>query len=230
MSVLKQIKKIAIAVLLIAITLENAIFADQLLNELKGKELDFTTTYKNLTKAPDSVYGGEFLVIGDSYAFLFSEYSNASFNYIVHQGYNIGKIYSEFLKSIKEDRYKYAFLLIGPNDFMEQTDLAAFKFFMHITIEDLQKKGMKVIVTDYCDPDYSDEFFRILQYSPNPCYKYDLCIKELISQDNLLYVPMSDLVQQYGRLPFDGVHPSISVYTHLLPRVCDKINEDMMGK
>ena len=220
------LKKINIFLLVFIILIMNTVSAQVTLNQLEGREHDFDNTYTYFLKGPELVCDGELIVLGDSFGFLFCEYINKGVNYVVHQGYDIGKIYKEFLPLIKKDEYKYAFLMIGPNDFMMQTDIYSFKTILQFIITELKLKGIdQVIVTDYCDPDYSVNMASILFYSPIRCWQYDRALKEVMNYNNLLYVPMTDLLLEYGRLPLDPVHPAKGLYNPLLERV-EKVIED----
>ena len=220
------LKKINIFLLVFIILIMNTVSAQVTLNQLEGREHDFDNTYTYFLKGPELVCDGELIVLGDSFGFLFCEYINKGVNYVVHQGYDIGKIYKEFLPLIKKDEYKYAFLMIGPNDFMMQTDIYSFKTILQFIITELKLKGIdQVIVTDYCDPDYSVNMASILFYSPIRCWQYDRALKDVMNYNNLLYVPMTDLLLEYGRLPLDPVHPAKGLYNPLLERV-EKVIED----
>lgn len=205
----------------------NTVSAQVTLNQLEGREHDFDNTYTYFLKGPELVCDGELIVLGDSFGFLFCEYINKGVNYVVHQGYDIGKIYKEFLPLVKKDEYKYAFLMIGPNDFMMQTDIYTFKTILQFIITELKLKGIdQVIVTDYCDPDYNVNMASILFYSPIRCWQYDRALKDVMNYNNLLYVPMTDLLLEYGRLPLDPVHPAKDLYNPLLERVEKVIEND----
>ncbi len=221
------IKKVNIFLLVFIILIMNTVSAQVTLNQLEGREHDFDNTYTYFLKGPELVCDGELIVLGDSFGFLFCEYINKGVNYVVHQGYDIGKIYKEFLPLIKKDEYKYAFLMIGPNDFMMQTDIYSFKTILQFIITELKLKGIdQVIVTDYCDPDYNVNMASILFYSPIRCWQYDRALKDVMNYNNLLYVPMTDLLLEYGRLPLDPVHPAKGLYNPLLERVEKVIEND----
>lgn len=221
------IKKVNIFLLVFIILIMNTVSAQVTLNQLEGREHDFDNTYTYFLKGPELVCDGELIVLGDSFGFLFCEYINKGVNYVVHQGYDIGKIYKEFLPLVKKDEYKYAFLMIGPNDFMMQTDIYSFKTILQFIITELKLKGIdQVIVTDYCDPDYNVNMASILFYSPIRCWQYDRALKDVMNYNNLLYVPMTDLLLEYGRLPLDPVHPAKGLYNPLLERVEKVIEND----
>ena len=223
----KLIKKVNIFLLVFIILIMNTVSAQVTLNQLEGREHDFDNTYTYFLKGPELVCDGELIVLGDSFGFLFCEYINKGVNYVVHQGYDIGKIYKEFLPLVKKDEYKYAFLMIGPNDFMMQTDIYSFKTILQFIITELKLKGIdQVIVTDYCDPDYNVNMASILFYSPIRCWQYDRALKDVMNYNNLLYVPMTDLLLEYGRLPLDPVHPAKGLYNPLLERVEKVIESD----
>ena len=221
------IKKVNMFLLVFIILIMNTVSAQVTLNQLEGREHDFDNTYTYFLKGPELVCDGELIVLGDSFGFLFCEYINKGVNYVVHQGYDIGKIYKEFLPLVKKDEYKYAFLMIGPNDFMMQTDIYSFKTILQFVITELKLKGIdQVIVTDYCDPDYNVNMASILFYSPIRCWQYDRALKDVMNYNNLLYVPMTDLLLEYGRLPLDPVHPAKGLYNPLLERVEKVIEND----
>ena len=220
------LKKLNIFLLIFIVLIMNNISAQPALNQLQGKEHDFDNTYTYFLKGPELVCNGDLIVLGDSFGFLFCEYAEKGLNYIVHQGYDINKIYKEFLPQVKKGEYKYAFLMIGPNDFMMQTDIYTFKTLLQFVITDLKLKGVRVIVTDYCDPDYSASMASILYFLPIRCWQYDYALKEIMLFNNLIYVEMRDLLQEYGRLPLDPVHPDKKLYGPLLERVEKAIEND----
>lgn len=224
------IKKLNIVLLSIVIFFTTNISAQPNLNMLRGKEADFDNTYTYFQKGPDLICQGDLIVLGDSFGFLFCEYIDKGVNYIVHQGYKLEKICREFLPLIKKDEYKYCFLMIGPNDFMAQTDIYTFKSLLQFIVTDLKLKGVQVIVTDYCDPDYNVNMASVLNFSPIKCMQYDFALKEIMVWNNILYVPMRDLLEIYGRLPMDPVHPDKKLYPPLLDRVEELIENDKAAK
>lgn len=225
----KSIRKIIISLLLFVTIITNSIFAQINLNQLRENEHDFDNTYFYLVKGPELAYGGDLIVLGDSYGFLFCEYVDKGVNYIVHQGYTISKIHNEFLHHVKKDTYKYAFLLIGPNDFNKQTDIDSFKSTLQMVIDDLKSKGIQVIMTDYCDPNYNGEGAAFL-FNNIKCWQYDVAIKELIVSNGLIYVEMRDLLLKYGWLPEDVMHPNKQLYVPLMERIEDAIEKDKAWK
>ena len=224
------LKKIHIALLLFVIVFTSNSFALPNLNQLRERIDDFDNTYMFFNKSPELICDGELVVLGDSYGFLFCEYIDEGVNYIVHQGYDLNKIWIEFLPHIKKDTYKYAFLMIGPNDFLEQTQIIYFKTYLQLIIMDLKAKGMQVIVTDYCDPNYNSTKGAILAYHGIQCWQYDYALKELAVANGLIFIEMKDLLKEYGWLPDDIVHPDKRLYGPLLERVEKAIINDKAGK
>ena len=96
-------RKIIILLLIFVTIITNSIFAQLNLNQLRENEHDFDNTYLYLSKGPELAYGGDLIVLGDSFGFLFCEYVDKGVNYIVHQGYSISKICVEFLHHVKKD-------------------------------------------------------------------------------------------------------------------------------
>ena len=66
-----------------------------------------------LDKNSRSISIRDLMVIGDSYAVVFSYFNEKTFNYIVHPGYTVKEIYDELLP-IYNGQYKYIFLLYLP--------------------------------------------------------------------------------------------------------------------
>ena len=116
--------------------------------------------------------------------------------------------------------------MIGPNDFLEQTSIIYFKTYLQLIIMDLKAKGMQVIVTDYCDPDYSSSKGAILSYHGIQCWQYDYALKELAVANKLIFVEMKDLLREYGWLHGDAIHPDKRLYGPLLDRVENAIIND----
>lgn len=221
---IKKIKKILIVSLMIFILLININYAAK----YNGKKLDRDKISYDLVKSPLNLYSGNFLVVGDSYAYLMVENTVELYNYIVRPGYNITKIYFELLPEIKPDTFKYAFLFIGPNDYMEQLEPDKFKFVLGITIDKLIEKGMKVVLTDYIAPHYEYLVKSNLVYARYDVEEYNTAVKEIVLGRNLMYVPMTDLMKNYG---FDDekdlVHPKSEMYEPLLSKVIERINIDL---
>lgn len=220
---IKKLKKIIFISFLIIITISN-----NYASKLNGKKLDADKISYDLYPSPMNLYGGKFLLIGDSYAYLMAKNTVELYNYIVRPGYNITKIYFELLPEIKPDTFQYAFLFIGPNDYMEQFEPNKFKFVLGLTVDKLIEKGMKVILTDYIAPHYEFLVKSNLIYSNFNIEEYDAAVKEIIISRNLLYVPLIDLIKDNG---FDSekdlIHPKNEIYEPLLNKVIEKINIDM---
>ena len=212
-------KKIISISIILVIVFSNSTFTQVLLNEQRGKDKDLELTYVNFLKSPSNICNGELVIMGDSYGLLLCEYSDKSFNYIVHQGYDVLKIFKEFLPLIKHNSYRYAFIILGPNDFFQQTELKTFKEILRNIIVDLKIKGIQLIVTDYCDPDYRSSIIKPYLLFSKKCSDYDAIIKELIDEESLLYVPMKDLLNVYGWIEKDFVHPNEKLYNPLIDRV-----------
>jgi hypothetical protein len=190
-----------------------------------GKYLDKEKTSSDLVKSELYLYNGNFVVIGDSYAYLLVENTQELFHYVVRPGYNITKIYFELLPSIKEDTFKYAFLFLGPNDYMEQLEPEKFKFVLGLVVDKLIERGIKVIMTDYIEP---HKGFLLKSNLINAKYSIDeyvAGINEVIISRNLFYVPMEHLINTYGYgSELDLVHPNNAIFEPLLNEVIDCIN------
>lgn len=216
-----RLKKIIICIISIVI-ISSSVYASEQYRSIEAGKGSFDDTYMVLKKGPNFVLNGDLIVIGDSYGMLFCEYCDKELNYIVHQGYNISKIYKEFLPLINMN-YKYAFLMIGPNDFCQQVDIDTFEKVFKMLVEDLEKRGIKVIVTDYLEPDYKDDRMKNLKWYRQKCKTYRKVIEEVIEKENLLYVGISDIITRYGF--FDAIHPSIECYPLIFERLERVIKE-----
>lgn len=224
-------KKIVRTILLLILTITtstNVCFADLSLNSAGERFLSYESTQTNFSKLPNQVLEGKFIVLGDSYAYLLSTYSTYYFNYIVHQGYNISKIYNEFIDKINYGEYKYAFLFIGPNDFMEQTLPESFKVNLRKTITTLNNKGMRVILASYLDIDYNSAYKDVFLNKKIKCYVYSNIVRELSNELNVLYVDILDLISIYGRMENDFVHPAKPAYKPIMDRVISLIEIENM--
>ena len=192
-----------------------------------NKNVDIGITAYDFDKSPNQLYSGKFLVIGDSYALLMVENTIDNYNYIVHAGYDISKIYFEFLPLIKSNTYDYVFLFLGPNDYMEQVEPKDFMFVLGLVVDDLKSKGIQVIMTDYVDPHYDYKVYSGLDNAYYNHLLYDNAVKEIIAGRKLIYVPYEDLFRQYGyRSEYDLVHPNDLMYEPLISRIKTKIDED----
>ena len=218
------VKEIFILVLILFILLVNITFA----SNKNGKNLNKETISSDLIKSPLYLYSGNFLVIGDSYAYLMVENTNELYNYIVRPGYNITKIYFELLPRINANTFKYAFLFLGPNDYMEQLEPDKFKFVLGLVVDELEAKGIKVIMTDYIEPHYYYKVYSNLINSNYTIDEYDTGVKEIIYGRNLLYVPMSHLINMFGyNNEKDLVHPNVKIYEPLLSEVKECIDRNI---
>lgn len=221
-----KLKKIIVFCIIIFIVMININYAAK----YNGKKLDNETISYDLIKSPIYLYNGNFLLIGDSYAYLMAANTTELYNYIVRPGYNITKIYFELLPNIKPNTFKYAFLFIGPNDYMEQLEPVKFKFVLGLTIDKLIEKGIKVILTDYVAPHHEYLVMSNLIYANYGIEEYNDAINEIIIGRNLMYVSLKDLMGNNGfDYEKDLVHPSNEVYEPLLNRVIEKINVDLKG-
>ena len=193
----------------------------------KKKNVDINSTAYDFDSSPNQLYSGKFLVVGDSYALLMVENTQDNYNYIVHAGYDISKIYFELLPPIKKNTYDYVFLFLGPNDYMEQVEPEDFMFVLGMVVDELKGKGMQVIMTDYVDPHFDYKVYSGLDRAYYNHLLYDNAIKEVISGRHCIYVPYEDLFRFYGyRSDKDLVHPNDNMYEPLITRIKDKIDED----
>lgn len=224
--VIKVVKRIFIFGLMIFILMVNVSFA----SNKNGKNLNKETISSDLIKSPLYLYAGDFLVIGDSYAYLMVENTSELYNFIVRPGYNITKIYFELLPRIKADTFKYAFLFLGPNDYMEQLEPDKFKFVLGLVVDELEAKGIKVIMTDYIEPHYNYKVYSNLINSTYTIDEYNIGVKEIILGRNLLYVPMEHLMNMYGySSESDLVHPNDKLYEPLLGEVKGCIDRNIVA-
>lgn len=216
------IKRIFIWLLIVFMSLNTVLASNKY-----GKNLDKYTISSDLVKSNLYLLNGDFVVVGDSYAYLLVENTKDLYHYVVRPGYNITRLYFELLPRIKSDTFKYAFLFIGPNDYMEQLEPNKFKFVLGLFVDELIKRGIKVVMTDYINP-HAD--FIIKSNLINAKYSiddYNMGVREIIIGRNLLYVPMDHLIKQFGyNSEFDLVHPNKLLYEPLLAEVIDCINKD----
>ena len=218
-------KKIIISLLITICMLSCDLFSF----EVNARKLDIGKTSYRFEKSPNELFSGRFLVIGDSYAVLMVENTVEYYNYVVHAGYDINKIYFELLPLIQSNEFDYAFLFLGPNDFMEQVDPKEFMFVLGLVVDILKSKGIMPILTDYVDPHYEYKVYSGLKDADYNYMLYDTAVKEIVLGREVLYVPYEDLFRHYGyRSENDLVHPNDKVHEHLLKRVIAKIKEDQI--
>lgn len=224
-----SIKKIIVILLSTVFFVENFLaenFATDNPTLLDGpyKDYDFAKTYSNFNTNPTDVLQGKLCVIGDSFAFLFAENCKQKLSYIVHQGYNVHKINTELVDQVPKNHYKYAFIFMGPNDYMEQTDIYKFaidlqeicnKFIDHDTIP---------ILASYLDPDYNNNFAASIRDLEIPCAMYDLLIRDCAYRNNLPFVELDEVFKKYGRIEGDFIHPNKDMYPEVLPLLLEAIN------
>lgn len=219
-----SIKKLLIIMFSMVLTIECFAIDNPTLLNGSYKNYDFNKTYSNFDADSTDVLRGKLCVIGDSFAFLFADNCNQRLSYIVHQGYNIHKINTELVGQIPKNHYEYAFLFIGPNDFMEQTDIYKFtidlqeicnKFIDHDTIP---------ILASYLDPDYSNTLTASFRDFEIPCAMYDLLIRDCAHRNNLPFIELKNLFNKYGRIEGDFIHPSIDMYPEVIPLLLNAID------
>lgn len=190
-----------------------------------GKDLDLYSVSSDLNRSQLYLRKGDFFVLGDSYAYLMVLNTKELYHYVVRPGYNVTRLYYELLPRIKPDTFKYAFLFIGPNDYMEQLEPDKFKFVLGLMVDKLIERGIKVIMTDYIEPHQEFLINSNLINADYPIEEYNIGVKEVIAGRNLLYVPMSHLVNFYGfNSEYDLVHPSDDLYEPLLYDVLNCID------
>lgn len=221
------IKKIKIVTLIISLLYVNLAFAKIELFFTKENQYNFDETFVNIGNGPNYILNGKLMIIGDSYAFLLCDNTEENLNYVVHPGYNVSKIKNEFMSHIKSGDYSYVYLCIGPNDFMEQTDLGSFRNTLNELVSILEGKSTKIIFSTYWDPDYTKLIGQNTLSFENKCYKYDLVMKEIAEQRNLIFVDTSELLRTYGWDDLEGVHPSNAAYTPFLYKIMDAIALDL---
>ena len=226
MFIIKRIKKNAIRILTLTIIILLVIVNLSFASNKYGKDLDINSISYDLNKSKLYLKNGDFVVLGDSYAYLMVLNTKELYHYVVRPGYNVTRLYFELLPKIKADTFKYAFLFIGPNDYMEQLEPNKFKFVLGLIVDKLIERGIKVIMTDYIEP---DKEFLINSNLINADYsidEYNIGVREIIAGRNLLYVPMTHLVNLYGyNSEYDLVHPNDNLYEPLLYDVLNCINQ-----
>lgn len=218
-----NIKKIIALVLTIVLSMDTFAINPTLLDG-PYKDYDYAKTYSNFNSFPTDVLGGELCVIGDSYAFLFAENCKQRLSYIVHQGYNVHKINTELADQVPKNKYKYVFLFMGPNDFMEQTDIFDFAVDLQEICNKFIDHDTLPILATYLDPDYSDNFATPLRDVKIPCEMYKLLIKDCVYRNNLPFVELDSLFEKYGRIKGDFIHPSKDMYPEMIPLILEAIN------
>lgn len=215
--------KILTFVLVIALAIDTFAINPTLLDG-PYKDYNFEKTYSNFNAFPTDVLAGDLCVLGDSYAFLFAENCKQRLSYIVHQGYNVHKINTELVDQIPKNHYKYVFLFMGPNDFMEQTDIFDFATDLQEICNKLIDHDTTPILASYLDPDYSDNFAAPLRDVTIPCDMYKLLIKDCAYRNNLPFVELDALFEKYGRIKGDFVHPNKDMYPEMIPLILEAIN------
>lgn len=220
--VIKNLKRILIITIMLFFLITNISFA----SNKYGKHLDIDSVSSDLSKSQLYLFNGDFFVMGDSYAYLMVQNTKQLYHYVVRPGYNVTRVYFELLPRIKSDTFKYAFLFLGPNDYMEQLEPDKFRFVLGLLVDELKKKGIKVIMTDYIEPHYDFLINSNLINARYPIEEYDNGVKEIIAGRNLLYVPMHHLINVFGyNSELDLVHPNDALYEPLLDEVIDCINK-----
>lgn len=180
---------------------------------------DTTDTY--LKQSPGMPYQGRFLVLGDSYAYLFCKNCGQDFNYIVHRGYDVKKIFLELIPLIPDKQYDYCFFYIGPNDLMLQTTTPNFEYYVQEIINALKGKGITPILTSYVDlnyelfPEYADKIKGNM---------YDKVLAIMAKANYVPFIDTSRLVAKYGMME-DNVHPATAMYEVLGKQLVEYLNE-----
>lgn len=183
-------------------------------------------TFVDLNASPDYEACGDLLVVGDSFAYLFASHCGKKVSHVVHQGYNIERINNELMDMIPNLKFKHSFLFIGPNDYMEQTDIFYFQRQLQEVFNKAHDRNMKVIVTNYFDPDYNDENAKALVFCTTPCFTYELIIKDTAERNGFIFMDINDLLLQYGHHKGDFVHPNRAINKPILTRLLSYIDSD----
>jgi hypothetical protein len=184
-------------------------------------DLDVHMTYVNLSVAPDNVDKNKFVVIGDSYAVLYGMSCLADVDYVAHAGYNVSKINNELVPLIPENYFEYAYVCIGPNDFMEQTALNVFEHELKKLIYVLKIKNITPIFSDYNPVDLM--LNPHLKHLPIKSESYNSIIKKVVGQYALPFISVKDLSTSYG-YDSQGIHYNCVIYPPLHKRVSAYIN------
>ena len=233
---ISKIKKYFIMILTIVIILAEVVFSDTVAQGSKNNPIGHPAVENTYVYIDDYVELNDLMVIGDSYATLLSFYNVNAFNYIVHQGYTLKKIYEELLPLYSKN-CKYVFLFIGGNDYMEQTNVYYFAMLLQNVINIFKSKGAKVILATYIEPQINKLIKSTNSFIPNafympfmpyiPCSVYNEIIKNSALLNGLLYIDIADLYTKYGL--YDHIHPGEKFLKELKERLKKTVEDDMAG-
>ena len=221
----RMIKRYIIICLSLVVMYTSTVFSYVTFDDALFNHIDYLNTYANFKRDPSYALNSDLLVIGDSYAFLLATNCGYGLDYIVHQGYTVEQIHNELLPGIPHEDFKYAFVFIGPNDFMRQTHPVDFKVNLQMIINELKFLKMKPVFVTYLHPNY--ELFPEMLTKPVACSEYNIIINDLVAENDLLYMDIVDLINKYGYIEGDIIHPSYDMYKPLMDRLIKFLREDM---
>lgn len=196
-------------------------------SSIEKKELsnmDQKKTYIDLNQNPEYINNSEIIVVGDSFSYLFVANCGEKINYVVHQGYNIRRINEELMDLIPNLKFRHCFLFLGPNDYMEQTDIFQFQKQLQETFNKAHDRNMDVIVTSYFEPNHDDENAKALMFCTTPCYIYEMIIKDTAERNGFIFMDIKDLFIKYGHQKGDFVHPNREINKEILKRLLTYID------
>ena len=224
---IKVIKKICFTLILTVLLSSNLTYAKVELYHDENGKYNLDDTFVRTGNGPEYILNGKLLILGDSYGFLLCDNVDDALNYIVHPGYNVSKIKNEFINKIEDGAYSYVYLCIGPNDFMEQTDLNSFMNDVNDIVSTLESKSTKIIFSTYWNPNYSTGIGAQTVGFEFKCDQYDDIVKGIALNRGLMYIDTRDLLEAGGWDELDGVHPNKCVYSPLLYKILDEIVIDL---
>lgn len=217
-----------------------------MINDLAGKNITSATVVKSLGDNAFCIYeknvcptlteestiyhksqGNDFndklVVVGDSFAYLFNLFSGYNTAFSCCPGYTVREIKNELVDYIPKNKFKYCFLLIGPNDYMHQTLPQDFKIELEELITELEGSGMRVIMTDYLDINYQ----RYNQPTSFFTVNYNIyagIVQQVISNKSVIYIKSKDLLGKYGYGINDYIHPHKIYFEMIGERLKDEIH------
>ena len=158
----------------------------------------------------------ELCLIGDSYAYNLVYYTNKNIEFSIRPGYVVSAIKNELLQLVDWKGIKYCIVFIGPNDFMNQTDLLVFQNDILYICDYIKKKGATPVFASYLGITNME-----MEKTPE---MYNHVIECVALDREGMYIDVGDLDSDEARLAAgDTVHPAKKFYKPAFDRIFNYI-------
>ena len=151
-------------------------------------------------------------LIGDSYAYNLAYYANKDIEFSIRPGYVVSGIKNELMQLVDWRGISYCIIFIGPNDYMNQTDLLDFQNDVLYICDYIKKKGAKPVFASYLGITNTK-----LPKSPK---MYNHVLECVALDQGGMHIDVEDLDSDQARLDAgDTVHPAKDFYKPAYDRI-----------